>query len=308
MDGTPRIYQGLSELCDSYSVFVFDQWGVLHNGSKPYPHVLECLQELKHRGKKLVALSNSSKRAAQNAARLAEIGLDPKLFDVVLSSAEMTWQSLHTRKGGPFETLGKKCFLISRGHDHSLTEGTDTQLVASVAEADFILASGTDAPQKTLADYEPDLKAAAAKGLPLVCANPDLETAVGAEMVMGAGALAKRYTDFGGVVGFIGKPYPAIFRYVQHCLPGVLPASCLMVGDSLAQDIAGANAAMMDTCLVATGVHTASFRGAEGREGAERVLRQLSKAYGVQANFFIPSVSWGKPLLDRKNKKPRKRL
>ena len=37
-------------------------WGVMHNGSEPYEGVLEAVKELKRAGKKMIILSNSSKR------------------------------------------------------------------------------------------------------------------------------------------------------------------------------------------------------------------------------------------------------
>ncbi len=37
-------------------------WGVMHNGSEAYEGVLEAVKELKQAGKKMIILSNSSKR------------------------------------------------------------------------------------------------------------------------------------------------------------------------------------------------------------------------------------------------------
>ena len=45
-----------------HTTFLLDMWGVMHDGSKPYEGVLETVQQLKREGKKLVILSNSSKR------------------------------------------------------------------------------------------------------------------------------------------------------------------------------------------------------------------------------------------------------
>lgn len=43
------------------------------------------------------------------------------------------------------------------------------------------------------------------------------------------------------------KPQPAFFDYVLRALGNPAPAACLVVGDSLSSDIAGGNAAGMDT-------------------------------------------------------------
>ena len=50
------------EILDQYDTFLLDMWGVMHDGSKPYEGVLETVKELKNLGKKLIILSNSSKR------------------------------------------------------------------------------------------------------------------------------------------------------------------------------------------------------------------------------------------------------
>ena len=49
-------------LIDNYDTFLLDMWGVMHDGSAPYEGVLQTIRELKKAGKKLIILSNSSKR------------------------------------------------------------------------------------------------------------------------------------------------------------------------------------------------------------------------------------------------------
>jgi ribonucleotide monophosphatase NagD (HAD superfamily) len=45
-----------------HDTFLLDMWGVMHDGTQPYDGVLETVQELKRLGKRLIILSNSSKR------------------------------------------------------------------------------------------------------------------------------------------------------------------------------------------------------------------------------------------------------
>lgn len=45
-----------------HDTFLLDMWGVMHDGVKPYDGVLDTVQQLKAQGKKLIILSNSSKR------------------------------------------------------------------------------------------------------------------------------------------------------------------------------------------------------------------------------------------------------
>ena len=107
-----RICEGLSDLSDSYMGWILDQWGVLHDGNKPYDGVIEALQELKNRKKQIVLLSNSGKRAATNAERLEKIGFDISLFNAIMTSGEMTWNGLKNRDEGVFGRVRRKMPVI----------------------------------------------------------------------------------------------------------------------------------------------------------------------------------------------------
>lgn len=300
-----RLCQGVSELCDSYTGYILDQWGVLHDGVKPYDGVMDALTELKNRHKQIIILSNSGKRAEDNVKRLQQIGFDTSLFDHIITSGELTWLGLKERKTGVFEGLGEKCLLISRGNDDKIVEGLGLTLVTKPEDATFILVSGMDDPPKgrTVADLEPILRIGVQKKLKMICANPDLQALIGASTHVGAGAVAKRYEEFGGVVRYIGKPFPPIFRHAQSLFKDVLPSTTVVIGDSLPQDIMGGVNCGLDTCMVATGVHGASFRGVKSRDDCHKVLRALGTNFGVRPNFWIPKFHWGKVLLDRKNKR-----
>lgn len=301
-----RFCQGISDLSDSYAAFVLDQYGVLHNGEKVFDGVVECLAELKGRRKTIVMLSNSSKRAAESRARLAQIGIPEDLYDHVITSSDMVWNGLRGQDG-LFKGLGQRCYLISRGGDRSAVEGLDIVVVDDPADADFLLISGCDAPEKTLEDYDPVLKAAAAKRLKAICSNPEMRGLAGGVPVMGAGMLARRYQDFGGVVTYIGKPYEPIFAECLSYLRGrdIFPGQAIMIGDAMDQDILGGVTAEMDTCLIAaTGLHAGNFKGLANLTDLEKSLNNLVIAHNnVRPNFIVPRFVWGKALPDRKHKK-----
>ena len=70
-----KICEGISDISDGYSGFLIDQWGTLHDGTKPFPDVFETLRHLKSRGKQLILLSNSGKRTAPDLNRLKKNGV-----------------------------------------------------------------------------------------------------------------------------------------------------------------------------------------------------------------------------------------
>jgi HAD superfamily hydrolase (TIGR01459 family) len=306
MISTTRFCQGISDLSDSYSAFILDQYGVLHNGEKVFDGVIECLTELKNRKKAVIMLANSSKRAAENRARLARIGIPENLYDHLITSSEMVWQGLND-KTGLFKGLGKKVYLITRDNDQSLIDGLDLERVMDPKDADFMLIAGCDAPQKSLEDYDVILKAAAHKRLKAVCSNPEMRGLVNGLPVMGTGMIGRRYQDFGGVVTYIGKPYEPIFGECQKLLRArdIFPGQALVIGDAMDQDIMGGLNAEMDTCLIAaTGLHAGSFKGMANLADLEKSLNNLVIAHNnIRPNFIVPKFMWGKALPDRKHRK-----
>ena len=45
---------GVRELAPRHDGFLLDQWGVLHDGSRPYAGALDCLERLRAAGKHVV--------------------------------------------------------------------------------------------------------------------------------------------------------------------------------------------------------------------------------------------------------------
>lgn len=250
--------QGLATLAAHYDGFVLDQFGVLHDGQRPYPGVAEALRQLRTKGKHVMVLSNSGKRAAHNAERLARFGVTPDLYDSVLSSGEVSWQMLQQRDRAPWSALGTRVLLLNPVDDAPMIDGLTLQPVADVARADFMmLASLPDAMQPH--DLLALLEQAAARGLTLVCANPDRERLTPRGNEPSSGALAASYETLGGAVVWVGKPYPLIYAACLERLQALGARRICAVGDSLEHDIKGGAGAGVDTCFIAGGLHSAAF-------------------------------------------------
>src|SRR3954463_15449 len=89
-----EILAGLRQIAPRYDGFILDLWGVLHDGTKPFPGVLDALERLRAAGKRIVILSNAPRRAFAVIKRMSEIGIPPGLCHHVLSSGEETWRHL----------------------------------------------------------------------------------------------------------------------------------------------------------------------------------------------------------------------
>jgi len=303
-----KFCEGISDISDSYSGFIIDQWGVLHDGDKPYEGVVECLKELRARKKFIIILSNSGKRADANKERMKKIGIGPSLYDVILTSGEMTWQGLDAQDDEIFSGLGKKCYLISRGGDRTIVDGLEMDVVDDIKDASFLLISGADSPDKSLEDYEPVLREASRMRLKAICANPDSRGVMGSMNVMGPGTLARRYQDFGGVVRYIGKPHQPIFQRCIKILQDkeIYPGQTIMIGDAMAHDILGSSLVNIDSCLVKGGLHNNLFSKAQTAADVDKIMSNLSTQYNnVRPNYLVDVMRWGNPLPDRKHKKRR---
>lgn len=251
----PIILRGLAPIADRYDGLILDVWGVLHDGERPYPQVRETLQRLKSAGKRIVLLSNAPMRTPPVRARLAGFGIGPELYDDVLTSGEEVWQNLCDRDDPFYAALGRRCLWIGPERHRSVVTGLDLTLVEEVEAAEFLLNTGPDDLDEGATAFQPLLRAAAARGLPMICANADLHVMQGDAVIQCAGVLAQRYEDHGGVVRWHGKPFASVYHGCFRLLGDIAPARILAIGDNLDTDIAGARGVGIDCALVAGGIH-----------------------------------------------------
>lgn len=255
------VLDGIEPLVGRYDGFLVDQFGVLYDGVRPVRGAAEALAILADAGRRTVILSNSGRRAAPNIQRLRRLGFTPDLYTAVVSSGEVAWSGLKDRTDPAFTDLGHRCLLFSRGGDQSTVEGLDVDIARDAEGADFVLLAGLDAHETARTRCREQLERARARGLPVICANPDLVSLEGDRRVDGPGAFAAAHAAAGGEVRYVGKPWPAIYRAALATLD-LPPDRLLAVGDSLGHDIGGAAAFGIDGALVTSGVHAAAFAGA----------------------------------------------
>jgi HAD superfamily hydrolase (TIGR01459 family) len=255
----------LLQIAPRYQAIILDQWGVLHDGTTPYPAAQSALAQLHRAGVRLAVLSNSGKRAALNAARIKAMGYAPEWFELVMTSGEALWQDIQTRAVTdrvffPIEAIS--------GDALSWSDGLEIAFTSNMSRADAVLLMGLgDAGHARRA-----LGEALAHGLPVYCTNPDRASPrAGGVTVPSPGALAHAYAAAGGTVRFYGKPHLAVFRAIERAL-GVAPNRLLMVGDSLEHDIAGAAAAGWDSAFIEGGLHCGAFANCEDAPASVQAL------------------------------------
>ncbi|HPD83188.1 MAG: TIGR01459 family HAD-type hydrolase [Alphaproteobacteria bacterium] len=297
---------GISDISDSYMGCIIDDWGVLHDGEDAFPGTVDCLKELKERKKHIIILTNDRKTAEEKKAQLKKMGIGPSLYHQIVTPMEVIREGLTTQKGGVFEKIGKTAYVITRRNDLSMLEGLDIETTDDIERADFLLMLGMDYPMKTLESYAPVIRRSIQRRLKAICADQDSKGLIGTNFLMGPGLLARYYEDAGGIVHHMGKPYSAIFKYCVELLRAkeIYPSHTVMLGDTMAHDVLGANALGIDTCLFKSGLHAANFMHCSTLKEVDNTLKNLIIQYNnVMPTYLVDEMRWGNALPDRKHKK-----
>ena len=289
MSISTRAIRRLDDIAGRYDAFVLDLWGCLHDGVAVYPAALDALHRLKSAGKRSIILSNAPRRAHEIAARIAEMGIAPALYDRLFTSGEETWRALSQNSIDELKDRGRWVYPIMAARDQAMLDGIDATLVGDPAKADFILVTGTETGREDLHSFDPLLAPAAARGIPLVCANPDLVVHRGGVEEICAGSIAQRYELLGGKVIWFGKPYPAIYRRIlAEC--NLAPDRLLCVGDALRTDVAGGGAIGAATLFVVGGIHHEELLVDQQMDLA--ALETLCRKLGATPDFAIAHLGW----------------
>jgi HAD superfamily hydrolase (TIGR01459 family) len=283
---------GIQELVSDYDGFVLDLWGVIHDGARLYPGVIDTMSRLAEAGGRFVMLTNAPRRAWAVSEQLAGFGIPEALCGPVVSSGEATWQELRDRSDPWYAGLGKSCYHIGPERDENLFEGVDLDRVNALDDADMVLNTGPWQDGERVEDYEDRLATGARLGVPMICANPDLQVIRNGKRIICAGALARRYEALGGTVRYLGKPHAAIYDHCFAHLGGMERGRVLAIGDSLGTDIAGAAAAGIDSVFVVGGIHGEELGAVDGASPDGEALARLCSGAGVQPVAAVPAFVW----------------
>ena len=290
-----RMIAGVATLATRFDGFLLDQWGVLHDGVHALPGVLECLAALRTADKKIVILSNSGRTGDENGVLMQRFGIERQSYDALITAGDDARHAFRTRPDAFYRALGMRCLVVARPTDVPLVKDFGLEAVDRVEAADFVLVLSLDSPRCNVRSYEPMLREARGRGLPMVCANPDITRVTPDAILEAPGAVAKRYEALGGTVRYHGKPDRGIY---ESCLAtfehlGVRRREqVLAVGDSIAHDIAGAQAAGLPSALVAAGIHREALGVEDGRLPTAERWAVFAATTNVQPYYVIPAFVW----------------
>jgi HAD superfamily hydrolase (TIGR01459 family) len=231
--------------------------------------------------------------------RLSEIGLSRDLYHDLQTSGYECHKSLRDRSDAFYQDLGTRLYHIGPERDRNLFTSLDEYKdVENIEEADFVLVTGTDTWDRTLESYQEELDQALQHNLPLVCANPDKRVMYGDQIVLCSGAIAAHYQSMGGEMRQHGKPDAEIYQILHSRAQESLNKEIskdriLMIGDSLATDIAGANAYGIDSLMVLSGIHGGELLPLlSDSESFSNSLKKLQKQFNAEPTYVMEKMYW----------------
>jgi HAD superfamily hydrolase (TIGR01459 family) len=280
----PNFPAGLSGLASHYDTILCDVWGVIHNGRAAFTEACDALVKFRAQGGQVSLITNAPVPEAQVVRYFEPLGVPRAAFDLCVSSGDATRAELAAHPDRSVWRMGGD---EGWEHDRFLFDGLGLTFIDNDS-ADLLLCIGlrdqvNDQPE----DYREELGRAVAKGLPMLCANPDKQVRVGGRLYWCAGALAAIYEDLGGQVIYPGKPYAPIYQLAIARLTGLKakPQRILCIGDSPATDVRGARLQGFDSLYVGTGLkqHGSDF---------EAEVTDLLADYGEQATYAMTGLRW----------------
>ena len=286
----PRLVSGLSEIASGHDALICDVWGVVHDGQRHHPAAADALYRFKEKHGPVVLLTNAPRVPAEVAAQCSSYGLPPDCYDAIVSSGGAAREELARRSAKGAVTL----HYIGPDRDLPMIAGLDIRR-SGIDEADVALAIGLrDDWNETPDMYADELKAMRARGLTMICANPDLVVHRGEKLLYCAGSLAKAYEALGGEVIYYGKPHRPIYDsalaaagLAAKAAHRQSPKRPLAVGDGLLTDIKGANGAGLEALFIADGVH-----GEDTRPYTAEHMESLFSRFGARASAVTRALKW----------------
>ena len=284
----PTVISGLSQLAARYDVLLCDVWGVIHNGRESFPAACAALARFRAEVGPVILISNAPRPHPPIVEQLDSLNVPRAAWTTLVTSGDATRALLAARAPGSVWAIGPE-------RDAVLYEGLDLTF-AEPEDAAFICVTGPyDDEREEPGDYRARFQACAARGLELICANPDIVVQRGDRLIFCGGALAELYDALGGRSLMAGKPHPPIYEMALREAEAQLgrpvdPARVLCIGDGLPTDIRGANAQGLDVLFVANGIHGAETVGPEGLNAA--VVEDLLRQAGLTAAWAIADMVW----------------
>jgi HAD superfamily hydrolase (TIGR01459 family) len=244
------IVASVATLAATSDAWIVDIWGVMHNGARAHAAAVEACIEFRRRGGSVVLLSNAPRPFAAVVPHMTALGVPREAYDAGVTSGDATRDMISAWQG-------RRLLHIGPERDKGLIDGLDVR-PSPPETAEVVLCSGLhDDTRETPADYAGLWPGLITRGVPMICANPDIMVERGHELIYCAGALAADYEAGGGRVTYAGKPHLPIYGRTEAEIArlrgrAVEKERVLCIGDGIDTDLKGAHAAGLRSLFIAS--------------------------------------------------------
>ncbi|MDA8126306.1 MAG: HAD-IIA family hydrolase [Deltaproteobacteria bacterium] len=247
--------------------FIFDLDGTIYLSERLIPGADWVIRLLRHRGAKVVFLSNKALQTRENyAEKLTRLGIPTEPAEVINSSFVMVR------------------YLTKRAPEATVFAVGEVPFIEELLRAGFVISEDPDRIEWVIASFDRTFDyrklciayEALKRGARFVATNPDRTCPIeGGELPDCAGVIAHlEAVTLRKVEAIVGKPSPLTIEAILEVMD--LPANeCLLVGDRIETDIRMGREAGMKTALVMSGVTD----------------EQTLKASPYQPDYVWPSIA-----------------
>ena len=283
-----RIVGTFAEVAGGYDAAFVDLWGCMHDGIRAFPDAVEAWRAYRAGGGRVVLVTNAPRPRAPIEAQVERLGIPRDAYDAVATSGDAA-------RAAMFEgVVGARVFYMGEAQDLSFFEPprivADPLPIERVAleDAEGIVCLGPFDPHAEPGVNRPLFGQAIARGLRLLCANPDIVVDRGESREWCAGALAQIYEEMGGTALYFGKPHAPIYDLARARLAQVGGGTRIIaVGDGIGTDIAGALGQGLDSLWITGGLAAAETRTPPGGQPDEGALSLYVEAVGLDPTYAI---------------------
>ena len=230
----------MKKLIEKYNYFFFDLWGVIYDGKKIDNNINKILKYIHKNKKKVVIVTNSSKTRKETIKFLKKIGLNLKYINHIFTSGEFAKKSI--------KNLNKEAYLIDKNNTQKsrFMKSLGIRPTNNIKNARYALAISA-----TMSDdinvISKKIKLCFKNNMKLICINSDLHLI---NFSKGMGFYLNDYINLGGSFRYFGKPNKDYYNFIIKKLKIQHKKDILFIGDTIYNDIVGANNIGIDTLLI----------------------------------------------------------
>lgn len=235
---------------DLFEAILLDLDGTIYHEEHALPGAVELIHRLQRERRKYACLTNSTSSPQRLAERLQRMGVEVDPDHIYTAASAAVDYVLETFPGRP------RVFNLATEGIHEMLDVKVTWVEREDEPCDAVICGVPLSVYATTDDRRRTAMILLRNGAALVgiCADRVYPSPRGLEF--GVGALASMLAYAANVIPvYCGKPEKLFFHELCHRV-GARPEKCLLIGDNLESDIAGAKGVGMRTALVLTGVGT----------------------------------------------------